>query len=295
MQDAGLPDRAIPFAKMNGSGNDFVVIDNRNGVLAGSALPRFTRQVCRRGLGLGADGVVTIEPVAAGPGEPDFRWRYLNADGSDGEMCGNGAMCGARFAVMNGIAPRRCVFQTPSGLVRAEIDPGSSRVTLAMVDSGIVQDPVTLELAGRVLTLHPVRVGVPHVVAFVDDADGFAGAADFAELGRAVRFHDRFAPAGTNVNIVSRIDHRALRMRTYERGVEAETLACGTGSVATAIVAHRVLGMPLPLTIRTSSGRPLDVGFDWDEVRQVATEIRLTGEARVVATGELDPEGWLDA
>ena len=289
-----LPESTLPFAKMSGSGNDFVMIDNRDGLLAAEALPEFTRRVCRRGIGLGADGVVTIEPLDRDQLDAHFRWRYINADGSAGEMCGNGAMCGARFAVDAGIAPHSCVFQTPSGLVRAEVAASGPLVRIAMPDSGPLAAPVVLDVLGRRVTFHPVRAGVPHAVGIVEDADGFADAASFAAWGKAIRQHPHFAPEGVNVNLVHKVDGNTLRMRTYERGVEAETLACGTGSVASAIVATRELGMTSPLSVITSSGRPLQVTFGWDDETASARDIHLAGEARFIATGRLDPEGWLE-
>lgn len=291
-RQARLQESGLPFAKMSGSGNDFVMIDNRDGLLAAGALPEFTRRVCRRGIGLGADGVVTIEPLDHDQPDADFRWRYINADGSDGEMCGNGAMCGARFAMDAGIAPQSCVFQTPSGLVHAEVAASGPMVRIAMPDAGPLDAPVELKVLDRTMTFHSVRVGVPHTVGVVDDADGFADATSFAAWGKAIRQHPHFAPEGVNVNLIHPTDGNTLRMRTYERGVEAETLACGTGSVASAIVAMRELGMTPPLRVITSSGRPLQVDFRWDGETSSARDIYLAGEARFIATGHLDPEGW---
>ena len=289
-----LPANGIPFAKMSGSGNDFVMIDNRAGLLPDTTLPHFARRVCRRGVGIGADGVVTIEPLDPDQPEADFRWRYLNADGSDGALCGNGAMCGARFAVAAGIAPARCTFQTPSGLVEADVDPDGPLVRISIADSGPLAATAMLDIPGSPLHFHAIRIGVPHAVAVVDDADAFADHATFAACGRAVRYHPHFQPDGTNANIIHRIAERTIRMRTYERGVEAETLACGTGAVASAIVATQELGMTGPVTVLTSSGRPLHVAFRWDAPTRCAREIQLTGEARFIARGTLDPEGWAD-
>jgi diaminopimelate epimerase len=283
----------IPFWKMSGSGNDFVVIDNRAGAIPDEFVPAFTRAVCRRRLSIGADGVVLIEePAPAGTDEPeaDFRWRYVNADGSDGEMCGNGAMCGARFAVRRGLAPSACVFQTPSGLVRATVadDPDDPFVRIAIEDPGPVWPDRPVEVEGRRLTLLPILVGVPHAVLLVDDADAFAAPDDFVRVGRAVRHHLAFAPAGTNLNVIGRRPDGTLRMRTYERGVEDETLACGTGAVASAIVATGLGLASPPVTIITSSGLPLRVDFAWDGER--ARDVTLAGQARIIATGEIWPE-----
>jgi diaminopimelate epimerase len=287
---AQLPDTSIPFAKMNGSGNDFVVIDNRAGVIEDAAAGEFTRLVCRRGLGVGADGVVLIEEAPRGS-DVDFRWRYLNADGSDGEMCGNGAMCGARFAARQRIAPEHCRFLTPSGVVAAEVVDAERRpdVRLAMVAPSPIRSNLNLDDAPNVTAFDYVRVGVPHVVAVAPDADAFADAAAFAAWGRAIRNHPEVAPDGANVNLIHRLGPDTIRMRTYERGVEAETLACGTGAVASALVAVRRGLVTPPVTVITSSTRLLTVSWDGDG--ETVRDVRLRGEARFVAWGVLDPEG----
>jgi diaminopimelate epimerase len=288
-----MPKR-IPFTKMSGSGNDFVVIDNRADVIAPEEVREFTRHICRHRISVGADGVVLIEqPQTAnvsGQATAHFRWRYINADGSDGEMCGNGAMCGARFAYLNGIAPAECVFQTPSGLVSAhvDLDPGSPWVRLDMVTPGPIRTPIDLAIAGYDLRLHPLTVGVPHAVLVADDADAFAPGVELRVVGRAVRMHSSFAPEGTNLNVISILDRHRLRMRTYERGVEDETLACGTGAVASAVIATRLGLVEPPVDVVTSSGRTLEVDFTWDGDR--ASAVTLGGEGRVIATGEIWPE-----
>jgi diaminopimelate epimerase len=283
----------IPFAKMSGSGNDFVVIDNRAGVIAAETASEFTRRVCRHRLSVGADGVVLIEP--ADDPAVHFRWRYINADGSDGEMCGNGAMCGARFAFLHGIAPARCVFQTASGLVHAEVEEEqtvadrSPRVRLRMPDPSVVRVNFGIEAAGgRELRVNAVTVGVPHVVVVTDDVVLFAPGEQLLDVGRSVRYHHAFAPAGTNFNVIEIHDEHRVQMRTYERGVENETLACGTGAVASAVVATRLGLVSTPVEVVTSSGRVLAVDFAWDG--EFATGVRLVGEARMIATGEIWPE-----
>ena len=287
------PSGRVPFWKMSGSGNDFVVIDNRAGLLLPADVAEFTRRVCRRRVSVGADGVVLIEnPAPGASGEPpaDFRWRYVNADGSDGDLCGNGAMCGARFAVLTGVAPNCCVFQTAGGLVHAEVaaDPTDPFVRIAIADPGAVQPAVELEAEGQRLAPRPILVGVPHAVAVVADVDAFADDVAFARIGRVVRFDAAFAPAGTNLDVVAVLDRQTLRMRTYERGVEAETLACGTGAVASAVVATSLGLVEPPVTVVTTSGLPLVVAFAWDGIR--ATGVRLAGQARIVAVGEVWPD-----
>jgi diaminopimelate epimerase len=283
-------DAEIPFTKMTGSGNDFVVIDHRAPLFEPGQVAAFARAVCRRGVEIGADGVVLIEAAGADDGIA-FRWSYVNADGSEGEMCGNGAMCGARYAVLHGIADSPARFLTPDGVVTAIVeDPHTPKVRIAVSDPGPIRRETVL-VEGMELDFHALTMGVPHAVAIVDDADAFADTGTFHRIGRAVRRHDAFAPAGTNVNVIHRIDERTIRMRTWERGVEAETLACGTGSVASAVVAvaEGLVAGP-PVTVITSSGRPLEVRWEVEDGR--VTDAWLGGEARVVATGHLDPEGW---
>lgn len=287
-----LPDGPVPFTKMSGSGNDFVVIDHRRPLLADTEVRPFVRAVCRRGVGIGADGVVLIEPPDADDTDAHFRWRYLNADGSDGEMCGNGAMCAGRFAVLHGIAPSPARFRTPDGIVVAEVgDPARPEVRIAMSDPGPVRR-VDLTVAGRDLVIDFLWMGVPHAVVVVDDVDLWADLGTFHAIGRAVRTHEAFAPAGTNLNVVHRVKGHTLRMRTYERGVEAETLACGTGAVASAMVAVQRGLVTGPVTVVTSSGRLLVASWSGDG--NAVTDVRLGGEARIIATGELHPDGWRD-
>ncbi|MGH2533204.1 MAG: diaminopimelate epimerase [Thermomicrobiales bacterium] len=282
-------DAPIPFWKMSGSGNDFVVIDNRAGFIAPETAGEFTRLVCRRRVSVGADGVVLIEPSTEDG--VHFRWRYLNADGSDGEMCGNGAMCGARFAYLHGIAPAACVFRTESGLVRAAVDTDSASIRIAIDDPSPIRHDVHVTVDNQPLTLHAIQVGVPHAVLIVEDADAFPPSGNFNALGRDVRHHPEFAPAGTNLNVITVRDGRTLRMRTYERGVEDETLARGTGAVAGAVVAIALGRASPPVDVLTSSGQSLSVDFAWNGNR--ATAVTLGGEARIVMTGEICSEALM--
>jgi diaminopimelate epimerase len=282
-----FPETSIPFVKMNGSGNDFVVIDNRNGVVAPEILADLTRAVCRRGLGVGADGVVVIGAALPGS-DVDFRWRYINADGTEGDLCGNGAMCGARFAVDAGIAPASCRFETPAGIIAAEVLDDGPAVSLEMVDAIIARRGLHLDDAADVTAFDLVQAGVPHVVAVAPDVDAYE---HFDAWGRKIRHHADLAPEGANANLIHRLGLDRIRMRTWERGVEAETLACGTGAVASAIVAVTRRLVSQPVQVVTSSGRILTVS--WEQDGDSARNIRLTGEARFVARGTLDPEGFV--
>lgn len=286
----------VPFIKMSGSGNDFVVIDNRFGVLPDNAIAPFTQMICRRRLSLGADGVVLIEQPDPGA-DVDFRFHYVNADGTDGEMCGNGAMCGARFAVLTGIARNECRFQTDSGVVDAAVgcDPSDPSVTIGMTDPGPITHGIDISAEGIDATYSFIQVGVPHAVTFVPDPDDFlieAGGPSFNTYGRAVRLDPAFAPAGTNVNVVGLRGRNTIRMRTYERGVEDETLACGTGSIATAVIATSLGYVEPPVSILVTSGRTLVVDFDWDGER--ATKVTLGGNAYIIVRGTIGPDALID-
>jgi diaminopimelate epimerase len=287
---SALPER-IPFWKMSGCGNDFVVIDNRAGIVPAAAAGELTKAVCRHRISVGADGVVLIQ-TAVPNGGADFDWRYINADGNDGEFCGNGSVCGARFAYLNGIAPADCTFSTASGLVHAQVSetPNDPRVTIAIADPGAPSLHHPIEVLGKNVEVHAIAVGVPHAVMVVDAADAFLPGVDFIAFGRAIRHHLFFAPAGVNFNAISIRPDGALRMRTYERGVEDETLACGSGSIASGIVATALGLAQSPTTVITSSGRPLFQEFSWDGTR--ARDVRLGGEARIVATGEIWPDAF---
>lgn len=271
----------IPFVKIHGSGNDFIVIQLPHPAMEGVDLPDFTRRLCRKGTGLGADGVILISPSDVA----DFHWRYINADGSDGDMCGNGAMVGARFAVENGIAEPQCSFDTAAGIVHAEVD--GANISLQMVDAQFLDEELRFDALPGVEFDH-FMIGVPHVVGFVDDADAIT---DLDTSGRGIRNDQQLLPAGANVNLVHRIDDRTIRMRTYERGVEAETLACGTGAVCSAIAANRHGLVQQPVTVRVSSGMNLHVA--WQQNGSAFTDIRLSGIARIVARGEILPEAVL--
>jgi diaminopimelate epimerase len=271
----------IPITKLSGAGNDFIIIDNRDGKVTPTT--EFISKVCARRLSVGADGLLLVEqphdPTAA-----DFRMRYFNADGGEVESCGNGARCIARFAFLNGIVGERTRFETLAGIYDAEIL--GDRVRVRMGDPRDVRLRFPLTLSEGTFTVDYANTGVPHVVFFVDDLD----ATDVVAMGRQTRYHRDFAPAGTNANFVSVTDSRTLRIRTYERGVEDETLACGTGSIAAALVAALQGTVSSPVTLHTQGGFVLGVHFDIEN--GAATNVRLEGDARVIYHAELQPDAW---
>ncbi len=269
----------ISFYKMSGSGNDFIIIDNRSTIVDDRALESFIASVCRRKLSVGADGLILIEDSD----KVDFKWRFYNADGSRAEMCGNGARCAARFAYLNGIAGENLSFETDAGIVSAEIV--AEQVKVGMPDPGKLDTGVTIDLKGGPLTVGCVNTGVPHVVIDVSDLEN----ADVFNQGREIRYHRTFAPAGTNVNFVTRLEKGLIAIRTYERGVEDETLACGTGSIAAALVTSAKNGWASPVRVLTRSGIELKIYFTHQSDGYRA--VHLEGDARVVYRGEL----WEDA
>ena len=243
----------LKFAKIQGTGNDFIVINN----LAG-CFNRFcgdlreeevVRRLCSRRTGVGADGLILIEDSQVA----NFKWRFFNSDGSTAEMCGNGMRCVARFAFEEGIAPEKMTVETEAGLVEAEVKGRNVRVRLAPPKD------LKLNLKAEGLTVHYIDTGVPHAVVFVERLKDV----NVEDVGRKIRFSKLFAPKGANVNFVEVQLNRVL-VRTYERGIEGETLACGTGAVASALISSKVFGLKSPVEVEVSTGERLKVYFDED-------------------------------
>jgi diaminopimelate epimerase len=270
----------IEFYKMSGSGNDFIIIDNRQQIVPDSELVQFITAVCRRKLSVGADGFILIEDSD----QADFKWRFFNADGSLAEMCGNGARCAARFAVVNGIAQTPLSFETDAGVVSAEVSDG--RVKVKMPDPVDLQLDYSVELTRGPCTISSVNTGVPHVILLEDQIDQI----EIVELGREIRNHPHFAPAGTNVNFICRRTQDSIAIRTYERGVEDETLACGTGSIASALISACKLDMVSPIHVQTRSGEYLTIFFDQNN--DAFTDIYMQGDARIIYQGKLHGDAW---
>ena len=270
----------IEFFKMSGSGNDFILIDNRQGTLAVGNVVEFVKRVCTRKVSVGADGLFLIERSD----RVDFRWRFYNADGSEAAMCGNGARCAARFAFLLGIAGERMSFETGAGIIDAEVKGEIVKVRLTDPRDLVMNDQ--LQIKNQTLFVSSLNTGVPHVVHFVRDPDGF----DVFNTGRAIRYHEHYQPAGTNANFVTVLDSHMLRVRTYERGVEDETLACGTGSVASALIAARKGLVESPVDVRVQGGELLRIYFEM--TADGFAKVYLEGKATVVYQGKLWDEAW---
>ncbi|PTL36405.1 diaminopimelate epimerase [Candidatus Methylomirabilis limnetica] len=265
------------FVKMSGSGNDFIVVDNRDDRLAVEP-GTLAERICRRRISVGADGMILVESSS----KADFRMRILNADGSEAEMCGNGARCVARFAEMLGIAGPHMTFETLAGIIHAQVV--GSRVKLQMGRPQQIRLDQSIEVDGVAHHVHSINTGVPHAVLLCSDLEAIPVRA----LGREIRFHPAFQPAGTNVDFVTVLDTRTLVIRTYERGVEDETLACGTGTVAAALVAATLGMVSSPVEVRVRSGETLTVSFTRNGTE--FHEVFFEGDVRLIYQGELMAE-----
>ncbi len=267
--------KKIPFHKMQGSGNDFILIDNRRGTLRGKNLKELAIAVCQRHYSVGADGLIVIVPSR----QADFKWRFFNADGSEAEMCGNGSRCAARFAFLRKIANKDMAFETLAGIIHAKVS--GNRVRVQLTDAAGLRMNIAVPLDTGLRMGHFINTGVPHLIYLSKDLER----EDVERIGRTTRFHELFKPSGTNVNFAQILGRHRLRIRTYERGVEGETLACGTGSVAAALIAGALGAVASPVDVITRGGEKLTVSFERTE--NGFGGIRLEGTAEVICEGNL--------
>ena len=274
-----LESKDLPFWKMHGSGNDFIVIDNRRRIFPEKGRPQLVAKLCRRGTGIGSDGLILIEDNHF----VDFLWHFYNADGSEAEMCGNGGRCAARFAYLKRIADADMVFQTRAGLIRAQVD--YDQVKLEMTVPFGLRKKVELDCDGESEIVDFINTGVPHTIVTVDQ--NLASIA-VAERGARIRYHQEFAPAGTNVNFFEVVNEQCLSIRTYERGVEGETLACGTGAVAAVLLASEHGLVKSPTEVVTRTGECLMVHYEKEG--SIFNEVFLEGGAVIVYKGVLESD-----
>jgi len=262
----------IKFTKMVASGNDFVLIEGK----PSGSLPALARVLCDRKFGAGADGLLLIGKAA----DADLRMRIINADGSEAQMCGNGARCAALYSGKN-----KLTMLTLAGLIDARVF--GSRVKIRLTDpKGIMQD-ISLKVCGRPIRVNFIDTGVPHAVIFVEGLDKV----DVDTVGRIIRNHPRFSPAGANVDFVEVLEHGFIRVRTYERGVEGETLACGTGSTASALIFALKEGLNKLVRVKTQSGEVLKIYFE--KSGSSFKEVWLEGSAKIVYRGVWQLTGGL--
>ncbi|MCS7280144.1 MAG: diaminopimelate epimerase [Desulfobacterota bacterium] len=266
--------KGLKFYKMTACGNDFIIIDNRESVIEKNFenVTEFVKNICRRNLSVGADGVILVEKSNVA----DFGWRFFNSDGSEAEMCGNGGRCVARFAYEMGIASNVMRFETKSGIIRAEVS--GKRVKIELTEPHSLKLDYEISLNDREIFISSVNTGVPHVVLVYENIES----APVSELGREIRFHSAFSPGGTNVNFVKVLNSGEIMVRTYERGVEGETYACGTGAVASAVVLNKKDMVGDEVNVITRGGEILKV--------YLRDGVFLEGEVRFVFEGRLHQE-----
>lgn len=268
--------KEIHFHKMHGCGNDFIFIDNREAKVSVPHMSSWAKALCARKTGIGADGLLFLDNTPQGR-EGDFIWHFYNADGSRAEMCGNASRCASYLAVQLGLAGTTLSFGTDAGLIHASVDTAGmrARVELTKPEGMVLHTPITVE--GHTYDVHFINTGVPHAVILFDDCN----TVNVERLGPLFRYHKHFAPAGTNVNFITVTGKNAIHVRTYERGVEGETLACGTGAAASACISH-ALGLTGTCVNVTTSGREL-LGIEL-----VGDAVFLSGAVARVCTGVLD-------
>lgn len=272
--------REVEFVKAVASGNDFIIIDRfrlRTNELTNQRTTKLAKELCQRKSSVGADGLLLIERSK----KCDFKMRIFNPDGSEVDMCGNGSRCVAVYAAKEKICSNKMVIETRAGNLEGEVR--KDKVKIKMPCSKDLRLKFDLNINGKKQNLNYIHTGVPHVVCFVQGLDNF----DVYNTGRAIRYHSEFQPQGTNADFVEVLDEDNIRIRTYERGVEEETLACGTGAVAAAIVT--AYQMPQPrgvhkVKVDTQGGEVLVVYFKIK--KNNIDEVYLEGKARIVYRGK---------
>jgi diaminopimelate epimerase len=265
----------LEFTKATAAGNDFVIIDDMSDRLRLDK-SRLAVALCSRHFGVGADGLLIIGPSS----RADFNMSYYNADGSSGGMCANGGRCAARFAFLRHITGPKTSFEALDHIYHAEVT--EDIVRLHMKDPTDVHSDIRLQFGTTAFVGTAINTGAPHIVFLRDDLQSL----DVAHFGPLIRHSKEFAPEGTNVNFARRVEGDLIEVRTYERGVEAETLACGTGSVASALVSHLHFGIDSPVAVRVRSGETLRVHFSHSE--RLLTKIMLEGSAHILFSGKTE-------
>ncbi|XPV76435.1 MAG: diaminopimelate epimerase [Desulfovibrio sp.] len=269
---------SVPFYKMQGCGNDFVIIDNRSLKLDPSKMAKWAEALCKRAFGIYGDGLFFIDHAPEGE-DVDLMWHFFNSDGSRAEMCGNASRCMGKLSWMLGIVGTEHSFMSDAGPIKVQVLPEQDEVKVQLTEPHSIKMDIVLDIDGREYTAHFADTGVPHAVLFLDDLQNI----DIKKLGAAVRYHEAFAPAGTNVNFAQIVDKETVNVRTYERGVEDETYACGTGVSAVQLLGNK-LGMTGDFSKLTTTG---------GETLTVYTEgntVFLQGGAQLVFSGEMNLE-----
>lgn len=266
--------KSLKFTKAVATGNDFIIVDGRNSSIKN--LPSIAKKVCSRKRSIGADGLLVIERSRG----CDFRMRIFNPDGSEAHMCGNGSRCVALYAVTKRIAKKNMTIETLAGDLKAFVNGDIVKVMLT--EPKDIRWNFCLMIDKCPYKLSFLNTGVPHVIHFVKDLESI----DIKNIGSHLRHHGEFGPEGTNADFVKIVGKDRIRVRTYERGVEDETLACGTGSVASAIISAEVEGLSSPVTVETLSGEKLKVYFEKTEGN--FKNIYLEGKAKLAYEGVIN-------
>lgn len=269
---------SIPFSKMSGNGNDFIIIDNRSNSYDTIINSNFIQKVCARGLSVGADGLILIENSS----NANFKWQFFNSDGTVAEMCGNGARCATRYAYLKKIAPKNMTFETIAGIIEGYVEDNNEVKVLLTPYNSYKDDYKELNVNGNNYKPYFINTGVPHVVVFCDDVSKI----NIAEDGAFLRHNKIFGEKGTNVNFATVTGKNNLTVRTFERGVEAETLACGTGCTAAALVSIKLGYTNSPVKVLTAGGKILTVFSEENKTY-------LQGEGRLVYDGEINTEAYV--
>ncbi len=265
---------AVTFYKMQGSGNDFILFDNTSLKLPVQKMSRWAEALCRRGFAVGADGLIFLD--SPGRADLDFIWHFFNSDGSRAEMCGNGSRCASLLADKIGLACKKMTFGTDAGPIKAWVLE-DDLVKVQLTSPKDIRTDLSLILEdGEHIHIHHLNTGVPHAVMVCDDVENV----DIVRTGKSIRCHNEFSPAGTNVNFIQILDKNSIYLRTYERGVEDETFACGTGAAASVVAGVDSGLLESPVKVTTSGGEELLIDYSGDEVF-------LTGKAIIVYKAEL--------
>lgn len=271
--------KTASFYKMQGSGNDFILFDNTDLKLPVEKMSLWAKTLCKRAFAVGADGMIFLDRTD--DPDLDFMWNFFNSDGSRAEMCGNGSRCASSLAYRLGLAGKSQVFGTDAGPIKANVlDTDMVKVQLTPPQGIRMDIPLFLD-NGQEVKAHFVNTGVPHAVVVCENVSQV----DVLKMGKAIREHKEFSPSGTNVNFIEVIDSESIFLRTYERGVEDETFACGTGAAASVVIGN-TLGLTGPSVAVTTSGKER-LTIDLSD-----NDVFLTGKALLVYKAELVLESF---
>lgn len=274
----------IHFYKMSGGGNDFIIINTFNTHLETIDKDKLAILLCNRYFSIGADGLIFIEPSY----KADFFYRHYNPDGSLANICGNGSRCISLFAYTKNYAGQKMKFESPAGIFSSEIFPDNQTVKVSFVPAINLRLNIPINTNDFAGNVHYIEPGVPHAILFFDNIEEL----DVAKIGKQILYHPQFQPAGTNVNFVSISDDKNIKLRTFERGLEYETMACGTGAISSSILTNIIKNLQPPIYVHTKGGMILEIDFtikhDSNSNPIGAENITMTGEAKFVFEGSIE-------